>query len=199
MAHAVVRGLHPAQAPSAAAALAGAFQADPVMSWCFPKAHRRATVLRDGFELLLRRIWLPHDECFTTDGVAGAACWLPPGRWRVPFPTQLALFPSLLRLARGRAPRFAFLLTLVERQHPKPPHWYLATLGVEPGAQGQGLGSRLMHPVLSRCDAERTPAYLEASTPRNRALYERHGFEVTDELSLPRGGPPIWLMWREPA
>jgi hypothetical protein len=47
--------------------------------------------------------------------------------------------------------------------------------------------------------AEGTPAYLEASSARNRALYERHGFEVTEELSLPKGGPPIWLMWREPA
>ncbi|MDP9345553.1 MAG: GNAT family N-acetyltransferase, partial [Actinomycetota bacterium] len=42
------------------------------------------------------------------------------------------------------------------------------------------------------------PAYLEASSPRNRALYERHGFSVTEELKLPRNGPPLWLMWRDP-
>jgi ribosomal protein S18 acetylase RimI-like enzyme len=194
-----VRHLSAAEATPAATALAAAFQEDPVMSWCFPNADRRAAVLREGFELFLRRIWLLHDECFTTDELAGAACWLPPGNWHVPFPTQLALLPSLLRIARGRAPHFAWLLTHVERKHPRPPHWYLASLGVGPGAQRQGFGSRLMYPVLARCDAERTPAYLEASSPRNRALYERHGFEVTEELSLPKGGPPIWLMWREPA
>ncbi len=33
---------------------------------------------------------------------------------------------------------------------------------------------------------------------RSRALYERHGFEVTGEFNLPSGGPPLWQMWREP-
>ena len=46
--------------------------------------------------------------------------------------------------------------------------------------------------------SKRIPAYLEASTPRNRALYLRHGFVVLDEMRLPGGGPPLWRMWREP-
>jgi hypothetical protein len=46
-----------------------------------------------------------------------------------------------------------------------------------------------------RCGA---PAYLEDTSPRNRALHERHGFQVTGELAL-AGGPPLWAMWREPA
>jgi GNAT superfamily N-acetyltransferase len=194
-----IRGLLRAEAPPAAAALAAAFREDPVMSWLFPRPDRRAAVLRDGFELFLRRVWLEHDQCFTTGQIAGAACWLPPGHWHLPAARKLALLPSLLRIARERAPRFVRLLALVERKHPRAQHWYLVALGVEPAAQGTGLGSRLMYPVLSRCDAEGIPAYLEASSPRNRALYERHGFEVSEELELPAGGPPIWLMWREPA
>jgi len=98
------------------------------------------------------------------------------------------------------APRFLRLLALVESKHPgERPHWYLPALGVEPRSQGRGLGSRLMFPVLERCDLQGLPAYLEASSPRNRALYERHGFEVSEELRLPGDGPPLWLMWREPA
>lgn len=31
-----------------------------------------------------------------------------------------------------------------------------------------------------------------------RRVYERHGFEVTEEFRLPKGGPPLWRMWREP-
>ena len=193
-----IRRFSPAEAAHAAAALAAAFQDDPVMGWCFPRPGHRAAALRTGFELFLRRVWLEHDQCFTTDGVAGAACWLPPGHWHLPALRQLSLLPSLLRIGRERAPRFLRIFLLAERRHPRAPHWYLVSLGVEPASQGRGLGSRLMYPILSRCDAERVPAYLEASTPRNRALYERHGFEVTEELRLPAGGPPIWLMWREP-
>ena len=52
--------------------------------------------------------------------------------------------------------------------------------------------------MLERCDAEQTPAYLEASTERSRALYERLGFEATEECRYAKDGPPMWLMWREP-
>jgi hypothetical protein len=50
-----------------------------------------------------------------------------------------------------------------------------------------------MFPILSRCDEHGLPAYLEASSPRNRALYERHGFAVVEEMRLPRGGPALGL------
>jgi predicted N-acetyltransferase YhbS len=69
---------------------------------------------------------------------------------------------------------------------------------VTPERQGKGLGGTLLRPALESLDAEGTPAYLESSSPRSRALYRRNGFEVTAELELPAGGPPLWLMWREP-
>jgi hypothetical protein len=31
-----------------------------------------------------------------------------------------------------------------------------------------------------------------------RALYARHGFDVTEEFSLASGSPPLWRMWRNP-
>jgi GNAT superfamily N-acetyltransferase len=64
--------------------------------------------------------------------------------------------------------------------------------------QGRGFGAALLRPILERCDAEQVPAYLEASTPRNRALYERHGFKVVEECRYASDGPPMWRMWREP-
>ncbi|MGH2969837.1 MAG: GNAT family N-acetyltransferase, partial [Solirubrobacteraceae bacterium] len=75
-------------------------------------------------------------------------------------------------------------------------HWYLDYIAVEPAGQGRGIGSALLRPMLERCDAERMPAYLNASTARSRDLYARHGFEVRSEFRLPFGGPPLWRMWR---
>jgi ribosomal protein S18 acetylase RimI-like enzyme len=87
----------------------------------------------------------------------------------------------------------------MEGLHPsKPDHWYLAVMGVDPEWQGRGVGTALMRPGLEQLDAEGIPAYLESSTPRSRELYRRNGFEVTGEFNLPRGGPPIWQMWRDP-
>jgi ribosomal protein S18 acetylase RimI-like enzyme len=87
------------------------------------------------------------------------------------------------------------LLEQVQVHHPTVAHWYLPFIGVDPTSQGRGLGSALLRRGLERCDADHLPAYLEASSPRNRALYERHGFAVTGEI---RAGdsPPLWPMWR---
>jgi RimJ/RimL family protein N-acetyltransferase len=62
--------------------------------------------------------------------------------------------------------------------------------------QGQGLGTALLRPALDRSDRERVPAYLEASTERSAALYERLGFIHLGELRIPDGGPPFWPMLR---
>jgi ribosomal protein S18 acetylase RimI-like enzyme len=91
------------------------------------------------------------------------------------------------------------VLATAERVHPREPHYYLAVLGTEPAAQGKGVGSALLQPILERCDEEGTGAYLESSKESNIAFYARHGFEVMSELKLGRGrGPSIWPMWRNP-
>lgn len=48
-----------------------------------------------------------------------------------------------------------------------------------------------------RWDARGDAAHLEATSPDNRRLYERHGFEVTGEIVVP-DGPTLWAMWRDP-
>jgi predicted N-acetyltransferase YhbS len=104
----------------------------------------------------------------------------------------------MLRAFGSRLPLALWSRIRMDAKHPKrPPHWYLAVMGVAPEWQGKGLGTALMRPGLDEIDAASLPAYLESSTPRSRALYERNGFEVTGELNLPRGGPPVWLMWRD--
>ncbi len=187
-----------ADVPAVAAALARAFANNPAFSWTYRDPASRPGKIERGFVPLLRHLWLPRGECWTTDDLAGAALWLPPGTWETPLSIQLRLMPSVLANARLETPRLMRYLAVVEGKHPHEPHWYLAVLGVDPPRQGRGFGSHLMQPVLARCDSERLPAYLETDTERNVTLYERHGFKVTEEFNLPGGGPSIWLMWREP-
>lgn len=184
--------------PAVTSVLARAFENNPATSWTLRNPDTRRHKLESGWAAYMRRFWLPRGECWTTDALDGAAIWLPPGGWEVPIGLQLRLFPTVLATARLETVRLMRYINLVERKHPHKPHWYLAVLGVHPARQGRGFGSHLMRPVLERCDSEGVPAYLETDTEKNVQLYARHGFAVTEELNLPDGGPPIWLMWREP-
>jgi ribosomal protein S18 acetylase RimI-like enzyme len=182
-----------------AATVARAFYGNPSMGWIFRDDSRRLERLERGFALYLERLWLGRGDLYTTDRRAGLAVWMPPGEWHVPVSLQLRVLPAIARSARGDLLRLLSAFQLIERKHPRERHWYLLLLGVEPELHGRGFGSHLMQPVLRRCDGEGLPAYLETDTERNVALYERHGFEVTERFELPRHGPPIWLMWREAA
>ena len=181
-----------------AAALARAFYDDPPTAWVVNDDARRERLLERSFKLYLRKLWLGQDECYTTQAIAEAAVWERPGEWKVPVLAQLLLLPSMARIYGRILPRVLRAIAALESSHPSEPHYYLLFLGVEPEWQGRGLGSALMRPVLDRCDGERIPAYLEASTPRNRMLYERHGFAVTEEFHVGKGSPPVWRMWRDP-
>lgn len=181
-----------------AAVLARAFYDDPPTRWTIPDDGRRERLLRRGFHFYLRKLWFPQGECLTTAGVAGAAAWLPPGGWKVGALRQLLLLPGLA-LAFGRSTgRVLSAIASMEADHPQEEHFYLPFAGVLPEWQGKGIGTALLSPVLRRCDRQAIPAYLEASSPVNRRLYERHGFAVIEEFRFGEGAPPLWRMWREP-
>jgi GNAT superfamily N-acetyltransferase len=179
-----------------AGVLGAAFADDPVGQWIAPDAATRVYRLTQWFEIEAESFTLPHGGVLRA-GDAGAALWLPPGRWQVP---PLLLVRTLPRLGRIFGRRTALLLRglrRVEHEHPRQPHWYLPFIGVVPEHRSRGIGSALLETVLQRCDEDGTPAYLEATSERNRSLYLRHGFTVRGELPLPEG-PTLWAMWREP-
>lgn len=171
---------------------------DPVARWaCAPDGLRPAMLER--FHATRMRQLLGCEEVWTTPELTCAALWAPPKRWKLTTIQDAALARGLLhpRLL-PRLPLIGVGLRGIERAHPsRPPHWYLAVLGTDPSAQGQGLGSAVLQPVLEQCDSDGVGAYLESSKERNIDFYARHGFRVTGEQRLPRG-PIMWLMWREP-
>ena len=183
--------------PALAETLARAFDDDPMTRYLFPSDRPRAKGLVRYFSLLLGRAFLPAGEVWTNDECTGGAIWSPPSARR-PTARDLLRLAPMLTVLRARAPRAVGVIRAVEAKHPRTPHWYLAVLGTDPAEQGKGVGSRLMAPVLERCDDDGIGAYLESSKESNVPFYRRHGFDVTEVLQPPMGAPPLWLMWREP-
>jgi ribosomal protein S18 acetylase RimI-like enzyme len=177
-------------------ALAEAFDDDPVIGWLMPDAKKRHVRLRRFFALELRHFALPRAHVWTTGDFSGVAMVMPPGAWRVPLRATL-LEGSAFGLGLVRAARLGATMEWRHARLIPERHYYFRDIGVRPARQGEGLGSALMRPTLERCDHEGRPAYLEASSERSAALYERLGFKLIRELRV-AGSPPLRLMVRPP-
>ena len=149
-----------------------------------------ATAALPEFFALFTRAFLRHDQSYTTAGdIVAAALWAPPGAVPVSGEDAEELGQRIEELAGPDAPRFLGVNKLFDNHHPHGSYWYLQFMGVAPDRQGQGIGSALMAPVLERCDREGVRAYLDATSERNKRLYERHGFEAEDPFAPPGGHP----------
>jgi ribosomal protein S18 acetylase RimI-like enzyme len=177
------------------ATLADAFAADPILQWLAP-SERNDRRLRRLLEVELAYYVFRAGRVLTTADFRGASLELPPGKWEMAVPLSAVL--GFVRALGRRMSRAKRLQTLFEEHHPGEPHYYIRYLGVATRFQGRGLGTALLQPTLERCDREGVPAYLEASTERSAALYERLGFVHVGELRVP-DGPPFWPMRRPPA
>ena len=187
----------PADANTLAAMLGRAFDDDPVSTYIFPADSRRRRGLPRFFGLQLRKVFLPGGHVYTDADRATAALWQAPDGPKVSAVSQLVNLAPLVPVIGTRLPAALRLLSAIESRHPRRPHWYLGVLGTDPDHQGKGKGSAVLEPVLRRCDTSGEAAYLESSKEGNVPFYERHGFKVTEELTVP-GGPTLWLMWRDP-
>ena len=183
--------------PALAEMLARAFRNDAVANYLFPEAIKRERSLVPFFSLQLSHVYLPRGEVYTTRERNTAALWIGPDPVAVKLWDVLAHLVSLPMLGT-RLPAIRRMTRFLMRCHPSAPHYYLGTLGTEPAAQRQGLASEVLRPVLKQCDARGLLAYLECSTPEARALYERHGFSVSEQVRVPVAGPTLWLMQRVP-
>ncbi len=177
-----------------------AFDTDPVGNWFMRSDSKRKQAIGLMFGEIIRRVFIAHDECYLTTDATGATVWMPPpGQMTLSAWGRLAFLPTIVRVTGvRRLRRLLALAALTEEKHPKTPHFYLYAIGTLPEMHGRGIGSALIRAVLERCDREGIPAYLENSKERNLPFYEGHGFETTEQIMVPHGGPPMWLMWREP-
>lgn len=72
----------------------------------------------------------------------------------------------------------------IKEIRPAHPSVYLWFIGINPNAQGKGLGSELLKQVLVHAKNLNLPVYLETSVARNLDWYEQFGFKVYNQVSF---------------
>ena len=180
-----------------ARALAAAFEDDPIFGWLLPDERRRPTSSCASSPWSSRSVVLPSGTAWMSPEASGACLELPPGKWRMPLQTQALHAPQFVAVFGRSLPRALITITQMERRHLREPHFYVPYVGVAPEGQGAGLGTKLLGKTLERADAAGLPTYLEATSERNAALYERLGFEHLGPFTV-LGSPPLWPMRRPP-
>jgi ribosomal protein S18 acetylase RimI-like enzyme len=201
-----IRRLHQRELGPATGMLVRAFVESPLTGVVAPDPASRDAASRWMFGSNLR-YGLLYGEVWAALSprrvVQGAAIWWAP---ECVDPDDVrsersGLADGLLVVGPAAWGRLAELSTHMAELHHRAvpePHWYLAVIGVEPSAQGQGIAGKLLQPMLDRLDAAKMPAYLETGQPRNVAYYPRFGFEVAGQFTLPGSGTTFWGMRRDP-
>jgi len=197
--------LSPKEYALAGAVLGRAFQADPMWRATFSDPDTRPELLAAMFTGLTKATDAARGLAEATHGIDAVALWLPPGKdigiWAM-VKSGFALPRFVMSLpAPYRKRMMAVFRQLEERKKAlmPDPHWYLSAIGVDPGRQGEGLGSTLVRSGIHRADADHTSIYLETQTEGNVGFYQYLGFEVLEQITAAGLDLPLWLMRRPPS
>ena len=190
------------QVSSAAGVLANAFAEAPRFNFMLQGDARRQAKLTWYWGAVIRAciqsgwtVQVVGGDARST--VRAVAIWEPPQQVSHSIHTLVrsGLIATPLRLGLSAYRRRRALGRLLAELEPPHPCWYLDTIGVEPEEQRTGLGTTLLSTMLLKIDEQALPSFLDTSAPNNLGYYERFGFRVTAESSLPNG-LPLWGMTR---
>jgi ribosomal protein S18 acetylase RimI-like enzyme len=156
-----------------------AFKNDPALSW-MTELSKNKKKKKFVMEYLVEETY-SKGTVYITDDNSGVALWQGIDKKRVSLKLLLYdilmlfrfNFPSLIRLLKFKGITKKQFLNNAK-------YCYLATIAVLPKAQGKGLASRLMNPVLELCRKKDIPVFLETANVSNVEIYQSKGFCTTD-------------------
>ncbi len=189
------------EASDAAALLGRAFGDNPgycaMLPWLDDHARRAAvTKIKRGFvEAAIR---YQRANCIDVDGRLGCvALWCAPGHYPVSVAAKVWHASGCVKTGPRGVMNLLRMDAAMAKRHPIEPHYYLFVLGVDPTLQGRGLGSAMLEQLNVIGDSAALPWYLETDKPSSVKLYQRHGYEVVDEFTLPKvNDVRMWTMRR---
>lgn len=195
--------LEESQVEQGAELLARIFQHAPDMTYLIGNNDKMLAKPMLRFYEAVIRIGLLSGKVYTTPAMDGLAIWNNPENNQFTFAMMFRTGFLKAILSLGWRPMVRFFrssnhLEKLQKQVISVPHWILVFLGVEPSQQGKGIGGVLIQPILTQADVDGVPCYVESANERNLSFYMRHDFETVKHEQALNGGPPIWILIREP-
>ena len=181
---------------------ADAYRDYPLHSW-FAKGKYDATVTKMIIQISLKTMMKDAVIYADSEELNGFAVWLPwgfTGSKTLPFlmngGLKLILHSGLGIV--GKLLTYESYAMNLKKELTNHYDWYLYNLSVKQDAQGKGIASKLMHPMLRFCDDERMVAYLETNKEANVSLYQHFGFDLMKEELIPKTSVMHYAMIRNP-
>ena len=181
---------------------ADAYRDYPLHNW-FTKGKYDAKASRLIMEISLKTMTRDAVIYADSEEINGFAVWLPfgfEGSKTLPF-----LFNGGLQLILhagfgiiGRLLAYETYAMHLKKEFTDHYDWYLYNLSIKKDAQGKGLASKLLRPMLGFCDDERMVAYLETNKESNVSLYRHYGFDMMKEEIIPNSPVTHYAMVRHP-
>ena len=188
--------------PRLAEAAADAYQDYPLHNWFTggkydPKASR--LLMEISLKSMMKDALIYADS----EEINGFAVWLPfgfTGNKTLPFLRNggisliLHAGPGMI----GRLLTYESYAMGLKKEFTAHYDWYLFNLSVKKDAQGRGLATKLMGPMLRFCDDEKMVAYLETNKESNVGMYRHYGFELMRQETIPKTPVFHYAMVRHP-
>lgn len=180
-----------------------AYQDYPLHNWLLGNGEYDAKASRLIMQISLKT--MTEDAVIYADSeeMNGFAVWLPfgfEGNKTLPF-----LFNGGLQLIFhsgfsiiGRLLTYENYAMKLKKDFTDNYDWYLFNLSIKKDAQGKGIASKLMRPMLQFCDDERMVAYLETNKTSNVGLYQHYGFDLMKGELIPKTQVMHYAMVRHP-
>lgn len=167
------------------------FKNDPQVNWYLEESRNRnkLNILIDYvFEETIRK-----GEIYISEDNMAAALWNSEKKEEFSLNYILRNLSFLFRIGLKSTIRILKMLKLTYSQYPKNRSYsHLHLIGVMPEAQGKGLASSLMNPILAEKKVNKIPVYLETANQKNVEIYKRKGFRIFNTIQTEN--PTIYCM-----
>jgi ribosomal protein S18 acetylase RimI-like enzyme len=187
----------PSDLHKAVLCLTAAFAQDPITGYVLQTGQGYPERLTHFFSLLMRArvalqmpVLVARDASDIQGAVMGYTTLHPA------WPTDIAEeWQHFEKTTPGLTERLLAYEEIAEKFKPSAPHYYLGAIGVDPAAQGRGIGANLLKSFCDRSvdDLSSRGVYLETAKESNLAFYERAGFVETGRGTL--GNNILWCMY----